>query len=141
MYMAGAGEVVTCWEGWRLGHSDISEKGPESGPLLDSEERSQLGGLGSAEHLPLCENREDGTELLLLSDSHLQKPFLTAALLLVLPWAVPGVEGQTILQTLRPQEAGGAGPAPRGRGYLQNLLGVSGWERFPGHGEAAVPGG
>lgn len=72
---------------------------------------------------------------------HLQTPFLSAAMLLVLPWAVPRVEGQTILQTLRPQEAGGAGPAPWERGCLQNLLGVSGWEGFPGLGEAAVTGG
>lgn len=72
---------------------------------------------------------------------HLQMPFLSAAMLLVSPWAVPRVEGQTILQTLRPQEAGGAGPAPWERGCLQNLLGVSGWEGFPGLGEAAVTGG
>lgn len=64
-----------------------------------------------------------------------------AATLLASAWAVPGVEGQTVLQTLRPQEAGGAGPAPRGCGCLQNLLGASGLEGLPGLGEAAVTGG
>lgn len=40
---------------------------------------------------------------------------------LVLPWVVPGVEGQIVMQTLRAQEAGGAGPTLLGCGCLSNL--------------------
>lgn len=49
---------------------------------------------------------------------NLWKPFLATALCLVLPWMVPGVEGQIVRRTLRPQEAAEAGPTLLGCGSL-----------------------
>lgn len=78
-----------------------------------------LGGLGSAEHLPLCDNWGYGD--VTLSKLVLLKPLLATAMHLLLPWAVPGGEGQAVGQTLRSQETGGTGPALLGCGCLRNL--------------------
>ena len=118
---------------------DISGKSPESGPFLEAE-CGVSGwvdlGLQSAS---LCVKHNWG-EMPLLPNSCLWKPFLATALCLVLPWVVPEVEGQTVRQKLRPQEAGGTGPAllrggsPGGGGGSPGSRdGTVGWEGCVGH--------